>query len=50
MDKINEQILQYSYWEHYKRARDLGRVLPIEHAKRKAIEKSLNKISQKLNK
>lgn len=45
-----QTILQYSYWEHYKMAKDLSFIFPIDHPKRKQIEDELNKISDKLNK
>ena len=42
-------ILQYNYWEHFKAAKDLGLVLPIDHPRRKQVEDSMNKISRELN-
>lgn len=44
------QILEYSYLEHFKHAKDLALVLPIEHPKRKEIESELNKIVVEINK
>lgn len=44
------EILQFSYWEHFKAAKDLSLIYPPEHQKRVALEKALNEIQQKLNK
>jgi hypothetical protein len=44
MDGIKLELLQYSYWEHFKSAKDLALVLPINHPKRKVVEAELNKI------
>jgi hypothetical protein len=44
------QILEYNYLEHFKHAKDLALVLPIEHPKRKEIESELNKIILEINK
>lgn len=43
------QILEYSYWEHYKYAKDLQYVLPIDHPKRVKIEKLLNEMITEIN-
>ena len=50
MDEIKLELLQYSYWEHHKRAKDLALILSIEHPTRKEIEKELNKIQLKIQK
>lgn len=35
MNKTKLEILQASYWEHFKYDKDLALILPIEHPKRK---------------
>lgn len=42
---IELEILQYSYWEHFKAAKDLSFILPIEHEKRVSLQNEINKIS-----
>ncbi len=42
MNKIRLEILESSYWEHFKYAKDLASYLPITHPKRKLIEAELN--------
>jgi len=37
-------ILEFSYWEHYKHAKDIAFIYPVDNPKRKEIEKSLNEI------
>ncbi len=44
------QILEYNYLEHFKHAKDLALILPIEHPKRKEIEFELNKMVTEINK
>jgi len=43
------QILESSYFEHLKAARDLAMYLPIEHPRRKEIEQSTNDLIEKIN-
>lgn len=43
-----QEILQYSYWEHYKLAKDLSFVLPLNHPRRVRIEKEINLIQLQL--
>ncbi len=50
MNSIRLHILEYNYLEHFKHAKDLALVLPIEHPKRKAIELELNKMVTEINK
>ena len=50
MNKIDLEILEWSHWEHFKAAHDLSRVLPLDHPKRKAIEKSMNELSEQIKK
>lgn len=42
------EILKYNYWEHFRRAKELGLVLPLRHPERVAVEKELNVIARKL--
>lgn len=50
MSQSNElTILQYNYWEHFKAAKDLALVLPIDHPRRKQVDDAMNKISGELN-
>ena len=46
--EIRLELLKFSYWEHFKMAKDLALVLSIDHPKRKAIEKEVNDISDKI--
>jgi aminoglycoside phosphotransferase (APT) family kinase protein len=39
-DLIRLEILQFSYFEHFKAAKDLAMVLPLGHPRRVEIEKS----------
>jgi hypothetical protein len=50
MDDIKLELLQYSYWEHFKQAKDLALVLPLNHPKRKEIEKELSEMLKKIQK
>jgi len=45
---IEKEILNYSYWEHFKEAKDLALILPLNHPKRIRLEKELNNILYKL--
>ena len=36
------EILEASYWEHYKFAKDLSTFLPLKHPKRQLLEDELN--------
>ncbi len=48
MDFIKLEILEGSYWEHHKIAKDFALILPIDHPKRKIIEKELNDIANQI--
>ncbi len=41
---IQLEILQYSYLEHFKAAKDLAFILPIGHEKRISLQKEIDKI------
>lgn len=43
------QILEYNYWEHFKHAKDIAMILPIDHPKRLEVEKSLNNIQSRIS-
>ena len=42
------EILEYSYWEHFRFAKDIALILPIEHPKRKKVEDELNRLQKRL--
>ena len=48
MDKIRLEILNYNYWEHFKKAKDLAKVLPPNHPQRIIIEKDMNDILKQI--
>ncbi len=48
-ESIKLEILQYNYWEHFKIAKDLALILPLNHPKRILIEKELNNIQKEIN-
>jgi hypothetical protein len=43
------EILEYSYWEHFKYAKDLALILPLNHPKRNRLDLELNKMISKLH-
>lgn len=47
--KIKLEILLASHLEHFKAAKELALIHPIEHPKRIAIEKVLNEIQKEIN-
>lgn len=48
MNNIKIQILEYSYWEHFKALKDASFILPLEHPQRKLLELETNKIQLQL--
>lgn len=46
---IEQEILTASYWEHFKTAKDYAMVYPIDHPKRKELEKAIQEIQARLN-
>lgn len=48
-ESIKLDILNQSYWEHYKLARDIGHIYDIGHPKRIEIEKALNELLVDVN-
>lgn len=47
---MNNEILLLSYWEHFKAAKDLSLIYPIDHPKRVAIEAELKILTEKISK
>ncbi len=47
---IEQEILQYSYWEHFKSAKDLSHIFPPEHPKRVILSEAIGDVLMKLNK
>ena len=45
---IQEEILQQSYFEHFKAAKDLAHVFPPEHPKRIRLQNAIDEILQKI--
>lgn len=41
---IELEILQYSYWEHFKAAKELSHIFPPEHPKRISLSKATEEI------
>ncbi len=50
MDSTNLEILESSYWEHFKIAKDLALYLPLNHPKRVKIDKECHKMITRINK
>ena len=50
MDRIKLELLEASYLEHFKFAKDLAFIFPITHPKRKRVEEELNKLQLEINK
>lgn len=44
MNEIQLEILEFSYWEHFKAAKDLALIYPIGHHKRISLEKEIDKL------
>lgn len=41
---IRLEILQYSYWEHFKAVKELALIFPPDHFKRILLQKEIDKI------
>jgi hypothetical protein len=50
MEEIRLEILEYSYWEHFKMAKDMAMILPIDHPRRKKVEKEMNELQKEIQK
>lgn len=49
MDNPKLLILEFNYWEHFKAAKDLALIYPLNHPKRLVVEKSLNELQVEIN-
>ena len=49
MDEIEIEILEFSYWEHFKAQKEIALILPIDHPRRKKLEEATNEILKKLH-
>jgi len=49
IDKIRLEILEYNYWEHFKKAKDLFLILELSDPKRLELEKELNSQIEVIN-
>lgn len=47
--EIKQELLNYSYWEHFNFAKELALVLPLQHPKRIKIETEMNVILKQIN-
>ena len=45
---IRLQILEYSYWEHFKALKDISLILPITHPKRKLLDKEVDNLQNEI--
>lgn len=48
-NKTELEILESSYWEHFKYAKDLSMYLPLNHPKRIKVDDELNKMIEKIH-
>lgn len=46
---IELEILNASYWEHFKYAKDLALILPLKHPKRVRLDNELNKMLKRIH-
>ena len=44
------EILEYSYWEHFKYAKDLHLILPLGHPKLVRLKEAMDEILPRINK
>ena len=49
MNQIEIEILEASYWEHFKYAKDMALILPLKHPKRVKVENELNDMINRLH-
>lgn len=47
--KIELEILEYSYWEHFKKAKDLRLILPLDHPTMLDLESTCNDLIERIN-
>jgi hypothetical protein len=46
---IKLQILEYSYWEHFKALKDISLILPITRPKRILLDNEVNKLQKEIH-
>lgn len=49
MTEIEFDILNASYWEHFKASKDLAKLYPVTHPKRVVLMEVINELQTKLN-
>ena len=49
MSNLELEILEYSYWEHFKFAKDLSLILPLKHNKRVALDNEMTKMLKRIH-
>jgi len=49
MGEIELEILKFNYWEHFKRAKELSFILPLNHPERVVIEKEMKIMIKEIN-
>lgn len=42
------EILKFSYWEHFKFAKDMSHIYPPEHVKMKELQGTINDIAAEI--
>lgn len=47
--ELELEILEGSYWEHFKVAKDLALYLPLKHPKRVKLEEELNNLLKRIH-
>lgn len=47
--EIKLEILSSNYWEHFKYAKDLALILPLNHPKRIRIQNALDKMIKEIH-
>lgn len=48
-DKVNLEIQKLNYWEHFKTAKDMALVYPLNDPRRVKIEATMNVLIKKIN-
>jgi len=48
-NEIKIELLEYSYWEHFKALKDISLILPLDHPKRVKLEKTTNELLGKMH-
>ena len=49
IDLIKLEILELSYWEHFKSAKDMALVYPLNHFRRILVETEMDKLLQQIH-